>query len=248
MLRTDEARLLAKRSAGSRNASVGVAQKAISRGKQEAWEVPGKIRVVTRSHLPGSSAARQRGRRYPLVPQRTVRLLTALLAVLLIPPALRGCNRVQGAKAPPPSPALHVAVTSATLVPAKLEPGSQTHLTLHVHNTGANAVPNVVVSLAGLGAQTDPENNPGNKPLPTTADIPGPNWLVDSGPGGAPLEGSNTWLGGPLAAGASVTMKWQLTAVRLGSRPVGYVVSGGLTAPPAHATSGAGLSGKLPAL
>jgi len=140
---------------------------------------------------------------------------------------------------------LRLAVTATKLTPAVLEPGSQAHLTLRVRNTGTSDVPQVAVALRGLGTPTDPANTPGNKPLPSNP--LGPNWLVDSGPGGSPLEGSNTWLGGPLAAGDAITLRWQLTAVRLGAHPVTYAVTGGLTAPQAHATVGTALIGTLPA-
>ena len=49
-----------------------------------------------------------------------------------------------------------------------------------------------------------------------------PVWVVDNGPAGGDSAYTNTWSVGPLGAGQTRTVEWELTAARAGRYTVGW--------------------------
>jgi hypothetical protein len=108
-------------------------------------------------------------------------------------------------------------------------------LELSVHNAGANAVPNLAVTLdsfeyaekyAELAASKRPiwviERGPGaipRRPVRSQAVSP---------PGGAVTNYVNTWALGRLASGGTQTFTWLVVPVKSGLRTVHYTVAAGL--------------------
>ena len=108
--------------------------------------------------------------------------------------------------------------------PAKQRIAESSTLKLEVENTGARSVPQLAVTV-----ETEPAQE-GQAPVafgqavddPALADSARPVWIVDEGPRGGDSAYTNTWAIGPLAAGASRTVEWEVTAAQAGRYRVSW--------------------------
>ena len=93
-----------------------------------------------------------------------------------------------------------------------------------MENTGSRAVPQLAVIV-----ETEPAQD-GQAPVafgqstddPTLAASARPVWIVDNGPAGGDSAYTNTWAVGPLGAGQTRTVEWDVTAARAGRYTVGW--------------------------
>lgn len=122
-----------------------------------------------------------------------------------------------------PSGAFSLDVVDASF-PAKQRIAESAKLKLEVENTGSRSVPQLAVIV-----ETEPAQE-GQAPVafgqsvadPTLAATARPVWIVDDGPTGGDSAYTNTWAVGPLAAGASRTVEWDVTAARAGRYRVSW--------------------------
>jgi hypothetical protein len=136
--------------------------------------------------------------------------------------AFAGCGEArQDADAPSGEFSLDVVDAS---FPAKQRIAEASKLSLEVENTGARAVPQLAVIV-----ETEPAQD-GQAPVafgqgtddPTLAASARPIWIVDRGPAGGDSAYTNTWAVGPLGAGQTRTVEWDLTAARAGTYTVAW--------------------------
>jgi hypothetical protein len=124
---------------------------------------------------------------------------------------------------------------------------------LQVRNTGAHAVPNVVVTIDSFDYSSN---------YPELSDRRRPVWAIERGPGAVaspPVETENvslpgggqtayvnTWAFGALAPGKTKTLVWEVVPVKAGSYTVHYALSAGLAGKAkARLESGAGIRGQF---
>jgi hypothetical protein len=150
----------------------------------------------------------------------TGRCLAVLAAAAAL--ALAGCgDDRQDADAPSGEFSLDVVDAS---FPAKQRIAESATLKLEVENTGSRAVPQLAVIV-----ETEPAQD-GQAPVAfaqssddaTLAASARPVWVVDDGPAGGDSAYTNTWAVGPLGAGQTRTVEWDLTAARAGRYKVGW--------------------------
>lgn len=109
----------------------------------------------------------------------------------------------------------------------------RSELRIRVRNAGSKTIPNIAVSLSGLGDQSanpalsDPSRpvfiiNGRSKELGTFAES------KERAPAGGETAYVGTWALGPLRAGREKTFRWNVTAVRPGPFRLGYRVAAGL--------------------
>jgi hypothetical protein len=145
---------------------------------------------------------------------RRLAVLAAAAAALALIGAGCGDDR-QDADAP--SGEFNLDVVDASF-PAKQQIAESSKLTLEVENTGTRAVPQLAVIV-----ETEPAQD-GAAPVafgqatddPTLAASARPVWIVDNGPAGGDSAYANTWAVGPLGAGETRTVEWDVTAARAG--------------------------------
>jgi hypothetical protein len=150
------------------------------------------------------------------------RLAVLAVAALALAPVGAACGEDrQDAGAPSGEFSLDVVDAS---FPAKQRIAESAKLELEVENTGSRSVPQLAVIL-----ETEPAQD-GQAPVafgqsvadPTLAATARPVWIVDEGPAGGDSAYTNTWAVGPLAAGASRTVEWNVTAARAGRYRVSW--------------------------
>jgi hypothetical protein len=103
--------------------------------------------------------------------------------------------------------------------PKRQHIGAEAEFLITVRNSGAEAIPDVSVSVDGFRAPTE---------QPGVADASRPVWIVDDGPRGSDSAYVGTWTLGRLAPGASRTFTWRVVPVVAGERTVRYRVNAGL--------------------
>jgi hypothetical protein len=149
--------------------------------------------------------------------RRTGRRLAVLAAAGLVLALVgTGCGEDRQ-DADAPSGEFSVDVVDASF-PAKQRIAEAATLKLEVENTGTRPVPQLAVTV-----ETEPAQD-GAAPVafgqasddPTLASSARPVWIVDEGPPGGDSAYTNTWAVGPLGAGQTRTVEWQLTAARAG--------------------------------
>ena len=152
---------------------------------------------------------------------RRLAVLAAAAAALALVGAGCGDER-QDADAP--SGEFDLDVVDASF-PAKQQIAESATLTLEVENTGTRAVPHLAVIVetdAGPGRRR--RRSRSGRP-PTTRRSPSsarPVWIVDEGPAGGDSAYTNTWAVGPLGAGETRTVEWDVTAARAGRYTVAW--------------------------
>jgi hypothetical protein len=125
-----------------------------------------------------------------------------------------------------------VEVVSATF-PEKQKLAQTSELAITVRNTGKEAVPNLAVTVKGLGFRatqpglSDPER-PRFALTGIQREIGGFPEAKDAAPLGCDTAYVDTWACGPLKPGAEKTLVWKVTAVKAGPYEVSWRVAGGL--------------------
>jgi hypothetical protein len=104
-------------------------------------------------------------------------------------------------------------------------------LVIAVRNTGAKAIPNLSVVVHGFTDRTG-----GARDADPTRDL----WIVDRGPAGAATALQDTWAAGPLAPGATATLRWAVTPVVAGRHALSYEIAPALAGPARAQLSGGG--------
>ena len=164
-----------------------------------------------------------------------------LLALLL---ALAGCGG-KSQDADEPSGEFALDVVAADFPRAQKIAESAT-LEMQVRNTGDKEIPNLAVTVT-TDAETRGDSVSAfgqNLEDTTVADRARPVWIVDSDPSGGQSAYTNTWSFGPLGAGRTKTVRWKVTAVRVGRYTVRYRVAPGLNGK-ARSASGSKVSGSF---
>jgi hypothetical protein len=99
--------------------------------------------------------------------------------------------------------------------PERQRLAEQSTFEITVRNTGSGAIPNLAVTLHGLGERQ--------------ADNPrGSLWITDLAPSGAITESSDTWTAGRVEPNATKTLRWVVTPIEPGTRVLSYRVDGDL--------------------
>lgn len=151
---------------------------------------------------------------------RWAAVLAAAAAALTLAGAGCGAER-QDADAP--SGEFDLDVVDASF-PAKQRIAESAKLKLEIENTGTRPVPQLAVTV-----ETEPAQD-GQAPVafgqatddPSLAASARPVWIVDDGPAGGDSAYTNTWAVGPLDAGQSRTVEWDVTAARPGRYTVAW--------------------------
>jgi hypothetical protein len=151
----------------------------------------------------------------------------AVLGVALV--AAAGCGGGERQDADEPSGEFKVEIVRASF-PARQHIAEQVRLRVRVRNGSDRTLRTVAVTV---------ETKPRGAAAPIAfgqaseaADLadPGrPVWVLDEGPKGGGTAYVNTWLAGPLRAGETRELTWQLVAARAGTYTVSYRVAPGLT-------------------
>jgi len=99
--------------------------------------------------------------------------------------------------------------------PERQRLAEQSTFTIVVKNSGDETIPNLAVTLHGLGERD--ADNP-RRSL----------WVIDTPPRGAVTASSDTWAAGRVEPGESTTLRWVVTPIEPGSRTLSYEIDGGL--------------------
>jgi hypothetical protein len=100
--------------------------------------------------------------------------------------------------------------------PARQRLAEQAALILTVRNTGAAAIPNLVVTVRGFRDRSGGSRD---------ADLGRDLWIVDDGPGAEATAFEDTWAAGRVAPGRSRTLRWKVTPVVTGSHTLRYEIA-----------------------
>jgi hypothetical protein len=111
-----------------------------------------------------------------------------------------------------------VDVISASF-PGRQHLADEANLRLRIQNKDSREIPNLTVTVDGFGQRRDDAS---------LADPERPVWILNSGPRNTNTAFSNTWSAGPVPAGQSRTLNWNVTAVRAGTYSVSYRVAAGV--------------------
>jgi hypothetical protein len=141
---------------------------------------------------------------------RTLPLAAA--AALLV-----GCGGQQQ-DAHEPSGVFPVSIVSASF-PTQQTLAQHSQMSITVRNEGSQTLPNLAVTVDGLGFQ---DTQPG------LASAARPVWIVDAAPTGGVTAYTDTWALGPVPPGGQRTFIWQLTAARAGQYVLRYTIAAGL--------------------
>jgi hypothetical protein len=126
--------------------------------------------------------------------------------------AYAGCGGGERRDAGAPDGTYPVAVQRASF-PLNQRLAQRSTLVIAVRNTGAKAIPDLVVVVHGF---TDRRG--GARNADPTRDL----WIVDRGPAGAATAFENTWAAGRLEPDATATLRWELTPVVAGRHELTY--------------------------
>jgi hypothetical protein len=132
--------------------------------------------------------------------------------------AVAGCGGGERQDANEPSGSFRVDVVRASF-PTKQRVAEPERLVITVRNTGAEAVPNVAVTVSSFASRSE---------QPGLADPERAVWIVDDGPRGGDTAYVNTWALGRLEPGQTRRFVWRVTAVQPGTHTVKWQVAAGL--------------------
>ena len=111
-----------------------------------------------------------------------------------------------------------VDVVSASF-PGRQRLADEVTLKLQIQNRDSREIPNLAVTVDGFGQRRNDA---------TLSDPERPVWILNRGPHNTNSALTNTWSAGPVPAGQSRTLEWNVTAVRAGTYRLRYQVSAGL--------------------
>jgi len=137
-----------------------------------------------------------------------------------------------------------VEVVSSTF-PEKQKLAQSSDLVITVRNAGDRTVPNVAVTIRGLGYRaTQPDLANPERPQFAVNGVPreigGFPEAKDATPLGCDTAYVNTWGCGPLKAGDERTFVWKVTAVKAGPYKISWRVGAGLNGKAKAVTAGGG--------
>jgi hypothetical protein len=117
--------------------------------------------------------------------------------------------------------------------PQRQRLAEKSELEISVRNDADETIPNIAVTLKGLGRGGDtPQVQDADRPVfiidGKHAEIGGYKEIKLNAPGGGPTALVDTWSLGKLKAGATKTFRWRLTAVEPGPYELTYAVAAGL--------------------
>lgn len=143
-----------------------------------------------------------------------------------------GCGGGDRQDANEPDAAYEVAVVNADF-PERQRLAEKSELEITVRNDAEETVPNVAVTLKGLGRRSENANvQDRGRPVfiidGVHAEIGGYKEVKLAAPGGGQTTLVDTWSLGKLEPGAKKTFRWRLTAVEPGPFEISYAVSAGL--------------------
>jgi hypothetical protein len=156
----------------------------------------------------------------------------AVACVLTCGIAIGGCGGGERQDANEPEGNFPVEVVSATF-PKKQKLAQTSELVITVRNTGKEDVPNVAVTVKGLGFRaTQPDLSDPDRPQFALEGVPreigGFPEAKDATPSGCDSAYVNTWACGSLGPGKETTLVWKVTAVKAGPYDVSWQVAAGL--------------------
>jgi hypothetical protein len=111
-----------------------------------------------------------------------------------------------------------VDVVSASF-PGRQYLADDVNLKLVIRNTDSKEIPNLAVTVDGFGQRRED---------PTLADPERPIWIVNVPPRNSTSALTNTWTVGPVDAGKTRTLIWNVSSVRAGTYSLRYRVSAGV--------------------
>lgn len=191
------------------------------------------------------------------------RPLGALVAALAGSAALAACGGGQRQDVAEKAHDYTVQVTSASF-PAAQSLSQHTHMQITIKNVSGAAIPNLAVTVCNVTCAYPAAPGEGSSSAAfaatlTQSDLANPSrpiWVIDKPPGacsgrsgyscangGAGGDASayaNTWNYGRLAAGASATFDWAVTAVTPGRHTLAWVIAAGLNGKARAVLSGGG--------
>jgi hypothetical protein len=129
-----------------------------------------------------------------------------------------GCGGGERQDADEPSGSFQVAVVRASFPPRQHLAQSE-RFVIAVRNTGAQAVPNVAVTVDSFASRSQ---------QPGLADAGRAVWVVDDGPHGGDTAYTDTWALGRLAPGQTRRFVWRVTAIQPGTHTVRWQIAAGL--------------------
>jgi hypothetical protein len=143
-----------------------------------------------------------------------------------------GCGSGERQDANEAEASYEVAVVDAKF-PERQRLAEQSELAIAVRNDSDETVPNIAVTLKGLGRRSDDPNvqDPGRPVFVIAgedAEIGGYKEVKLAAPGGGQTTLVDTWTLGKLKPGATKTFRWRLTAVEPGPFELRYAVAAGL--------------------
>ena len=143
---------------------------------------------------------------------------TAALATSVVAFVVAGCGGGERQDKNEPSGTFSLNVVKAAF-PSSQSLAKQEALTISVKNTDTRAIPDLAVTVDSFSTRSQEAG---------LADPQRPVWIVDEGPIGGTTAYTNTWALGSLAAGATRTFTWKVTAIQPGTHTVKYRVAAGL--------------------
>jgi hypothetical protein len=178
-------------------------------------------------------------RRAPQTPCYVATALTlrrghALLVGLcgLLAAGAAGCGGGERQDADEAEASYEITVVDASF-PERQRLAEKSELAITVRNDADETVPNIALTLKGLGRRSDNANvqDPGRPVFMVNsahAEIGGYKEVKLAAPAGGPTALVDTWALGKLKPGAEKTFRWRLTAVDAGPYELTYAVAAGL--------------------
>jgi hypothetical protein len=159
--------------------------------------------------------------------------------------AVCGCGGGTRQDANEPEGNFAVEVVTASF-PQKQKLAQTSELVITVRNTGKQNVPNVAVTVDGLGFRaTEPGLSDPERPRfalnGIQREIGGFPEAKDGSPAGCDTAYVNTWACGPLKPGGETTLTWKVTAVKAGPYEVSWRVAAGLNGKAKAVATGGGV-------
>jgi hypothetical protein len=150
----------------------------------------------------------------------------------LLAAAAVGCGGGERQDAGESDASYEVAVVDARF-PERQRLAEKSELEITVRNDADEAIPNIAVTLKGLGRGADtPQVQDADRPVfiidGEHAEIGGYKEIKLAAPNGEETSLVDTWALGELKPGASKTFRWRLTAVEPGPYELTYAVAAGL--------------------